>query len=109
MELIYKLYLVCFEYFERFWGLTGFWGGGLEAGAEGEDQDHSEDDVGGADELPVGGRDLLEARGVFGEEAAAEKDAIDGEDFGRRGEVDGPQDDVGGGDEEEDQDGGHFL
>jgi hypothetical protein len=75
---------------------------GLEDGAQGPDEDHSEDDVGRAHELPVGGGDLLEAVGVFREEAAAEEEAVDGEDFGGCGKVDGSQDDVGSSNDEND-------
>jgi len=81
----------------------------LEAGTQGQDQNHSEEDIGRANELPVCGSDLLEAGGVLCEEAAAEEEAVDGEDFGGRGEVDGSQKDVTGGDEESENESGHFL
>lgn len=81
----------------------------LKAGTQGQDQNHSEEDIGRANELPVGGGDLLEAGGVLCEEAAAEEEAVDGEDFGGRGEMDGSQKDVGGGDEESEDESGHLM
>lgn len=80
----------------------------LEAGTQGQDQNHSEEDIGRTDEFPVGRGDLLEAGGVLCEEAAAEEEAVDGEDFGGCGEMNGSQKDVAGGDDEDEDEGGHF-
>ena len=81
---------------------------GLEDRAEGQDEEHADEDVDRAHELPVGGGDLLEAGGVFCVEAAAKESAVDGEDSGGGREMDGSEDDVGGG-YEEDEERDHFA